>query len=133
MSASSAVLRGQAAAERNMIDTCTVQHQTGESTGAGGVVTTTYGAAFYSGKCQVQILSQTEAGQGKDVGEAYRIVSRRVVKLPMSVTGVVEGDRITITASALDAALVGKVYVARDIEAKTYLTSRRVTVLEITS
>jgi hypothetical protein len=131
MSALTAALKGQAVAERNMVDACTVQHQTGESTGAGGVVTTTYGAAFYTGKCQVQ--TQTETGQGADVGEAYRIVTRRIVRLPMSVTGVVEGDRITITAAALDASLVGKVFVARDVEAKTFLTARRVTVLEVTS
>jgi hypothetical protein len=130
MSALSAALKGQAAAEKNFVDACTVQHKTGEST-SGGVVTTTYGTAFYTGKCQVQ--TQTETGQGADVGEAYRIVTRRIVRLPMSVTGVVEGDRITITAAALDASLVGKVYVARDIEAKTYLTARRVTVIEVTS
>jgi hypothetical protein len=132
MSALLAAQRGQAAAERNMLDACTVQHQTGESTDASGtVITPTYGAAFYTGKCQVQ--TTTETGQAADVGQAYRIVTRRTVKLPMSVTGVVEGDRIVITAAALDAALVGNVYVARDIEEKTFLTARRVTVLEVTS
>lgn len=131
MSALIAARQGQAAAERNMVDACTVQHLLGESEGAGGVITATYGAAFYTGKCQVQIKS--DAGQGTDVGEAYRIVTRRIVKLPMSVTGVVEGDRITITAAALDAALVGKVYTVRDIEAKTFQTARRLTVLEVTS
>lgn len=131
MSALTAARAGRAAAERLMVDACTVQHRTGESTGPGGVITTTYGDAFYTGKCQVQL--RTETGQDRDVGEAYRIVSRRVVKLPMSVTGVVEGDRIIITAAALDAALVGKVYTVRDIEAKTFQTARRVTVLEVTS
>lgn len=131
MSALLAAQRGQAAAERNMLDACTVQHRTGESTDAAGVVTPTYGAAFYTGKCQVQ--TTTETGQAADVGQAYRIVTRRIVKLPMSVTGVVEGDRITITAAALDAALVGNVYVARDIEEKSFLTARRVTVLDVTS
>lgn len=130
MSALIAAQRGQAAAEALMLDACTIEHPTGEST-VGGVVTTTYGPAYYTGRCQVQITAPT--GAGSDVGEAYRIVSRRIVKLPMSVTGVLEGDRITITAAALDAELVGKVYTARDIEAKTYQTARRVTVLEATS
>lgn len=132
MSALIAAQRGQAAAEALMQDACTVEHAVGEpTTGAGGVVTTPYGAAYYTGRCHVQI--KAEAGAGADVGEAYRIVTRRIVKLPMSVTGVVEGDRITITAAALDAALVGKVYTVRDVEAKTFMTARRVTVLEITS
>lgn len=133
MSALLAAQRGQAAAERNMLDACTVQHKTGEATDADGVVTPTYGAAFYTGKCQVQIQTQSETGAGGDVGEAFRIVSRKVVRLPMSVTGVVEGDRITITAAALDPVLAGKVYVARDIAEKSFLTARRVTVLDVTS
>jgi hypothetical protein len=131
MSALTATLRGQAAAERNMLDACTVQHQTGESTDANGVVTPAYGTAFYAGPCQVQTRSET--GEGADVGQAYRIVTRRIVKLPIAVTGVVAGDRITITAAALDAALVGNVYIARDIEEKTFLTARRVTCLDVSS
>jgi hypothetical protein len=131
MSALLAAQRGQAAAEALMQDACTVEHPTGESTGPGGVVTTTYAAAYYTGRCKVQIKAET--GSDKEVGEALRIVSRRVVSLPMSVTGVLEGDRITITASVLDASLVGKVYTARDVEAKTFQTARRVTVLEISS
>lgn len=132
MSALSAARNGQAAAEGKLMqDACTVQHLTGESNAAGGVITATYAAAFYAGKCHVQI--KAEAGQGADVGEAYRIVARRIVKLPMSVTGVVAGDRVTITAAALDPELVGKVYTVRDVEAKTFMTARRLTVLEVTS
>jgi hypothetical protein len=69
-------------------------------------------------------------------GRAFEEIAmqvRREVQLPMSATGLREGDRITITASALDPDLVGKVYVIRDVEAKTHLTARRVTVLEVTS
>jgi hypothetical protein len=131
MSALTVTQRGQAAAEALMLDACTVQHQTGESTDANGVVTPAYGTAFYTGPCQVQ--TRTETGQAADVGEAYRIVTRRIVKLPMAVTGVVAGDRIVITAAALDAALAGNVYIARDVEEKTFLTARRVTVLDVTS
>jgi hypothetical protein len=130
MSREKALAGGQELAEAGMIDACVIQHNTGESTGAGGVVTVTYGTAFYTGKCQVQ--TQTETGQSVDVGEAARIVTRRVVRLPVAVDDVLEGDLITITAS-LDPALVGKLFTARDIEAKTFLTARRITVLEVTS
>lgn len=131
MSRASVLARGRAAAEAGMVDACTVEHPTGESTGPGGVITATYAAPFYSGKCQVQITAET--GQTVDVGEAHRIVTRKTVKLPISVLGVREGDRITITAAAHDPDLAGRVYTVRDVEAKTYLTARRVTVTEVTS
>jgi hypothetical protein len=129
MSASTAALKGQAAAERNMVDACVVKHKSGETTGAGGVVTPTY-STLYTGKCRVQSNALTR--QGSDIGEAYVIVERHEVQLPMSVTGLQEGDQITITASG-DADLVGRVFTVRDVLRKTHLTARRVTVLEVTS
>jgi hypothetical protein len=130
MSRESATLRGRAAAEIGMQDACTITRETGETTGPGGVITPTT-ATLYTGKCRVQFKPME--GSGMDVGEAYLLLVRREVQLPMSATGLREGDQITITASALDPDLVGKVYVIRDIEAKTHLTARRVTVLEVTS
>lgn len=133
MSLESAIQRGRAAAEVLMVDACTIKHLTGETTGAGGVITATYGAAFYTGRCRIQV--KQEAGAGTDVGEAYRIVGRREVQLPVvaATTGIREGDVVTITAAAIDPDLVGKVFVVRDVLAKTHLTSRRLTVTEVTS
>jgi hypothetical protein len=125
-----AVLRARQLAEQLMVDTCNITRRTGETTGTGGVITPTT-TTLYTGKCRVQFKPMQ--GNGADVGEAYLLLVRREVQLPMSVTGLLEGDLITITASALDPDLVGKVYVVRDVEAKTHLTSRRVTVLEVTS
>jgi hypothetical protein len=130
MSRESATLRGRAFEEIAMQDACTITRETGETTGSGGVITPTT-ATQYTGKCRVQFKPME--GSGTDVGEAYLLLVRREVQLPMSATGLREGDRITITASALDPDLVGKVYVIRDVEAKTHLTARRVTVLEVTS
>jgi hypothetical protein len=131
MSIQAAILRGPGSWPRQlMVDACTITRQTGETTGAGGVITPTT-STLYTGKCRVQFKPMQ--GNGADVGEAYLLLVRREVQLPMTVTGLLEGDRITITASALDPDLVGKVYVVRDVEAKTHLTSRRVTVLEVTS
>lgn len=130
MSRASALARGRTAAELGMVDACTIRRRTGQSTGAGGVITPAY-TTLYAGKCRVQI--RAESGQGDDIGEAYRVVERREIQLPMSVTGLLEADLIEVTAAALDPELVGKVYAVRDIAAKTHLTSRRVTVLEVTS
>jgi hypothetical protein len=134
MSAETFLARGRAAAERLMSDTCQIRRRTGESTGAGGVVTPVYASPpnpLYTGVCRVQSRTQTQAGT--DVGEAYLILERREVQLPMSVTGLREGDQITITASVLDPDLTGRVYAVRDVLTKTHATARRVTVIEVTS
>jgi uncharacterized protein YwlG (UPF0340 family) len=86
---------------------------------------------LYTGKCRVQV--KAAARQGGDIGQAYVVIEEREVQLPMTVTGLREGDQITITAAALDPDLVGRVYVVHDVVAKTQLTSRRATVLEVTS
>lgn len=130
MSIVTAVLRGRALAEQLMVDTCVIRRKTGESTGAGGVITPTY-STLYTGICRVQSQPQTQTGT--DVGEAYLVLERHEVQLPMSVTGLAEGDQITITASVLDPDLVGRVYAVRDVARKSHLTARRVTVLEVTS
>lgn len=131
MSAETHARRGQAAAERLMVDACTIRRQTGESTGPGGVITPTYGADLYSGKCRVQ--TKSEMGAATDVGEATVYVLRHEVQLPISATGLAEGDQVTITASVLDPDLVGKVFTVRDVTAKTHLTARRLIVTEVTS
>lgn len=130
MSALSAAQRGQAAAERLMLDTCTIKRKTGETT-SGGVVTPTWSTLFSNQKCKVQSVGL--ADQGTTVGEAFKIVKRPEVHLPVTVTGLQPDDVITITASALDPDLVGRVYVIRDVLAKSYATARRVNVLEVTS
>jgi hypothetical protein len=130
MSIEGAITRGRAAAEALMVDECTIRRQTGETTGTGGVITPTYDD-LYTGKCRVQV--RAESGQATTVGEAALIIQRHEVQLPILVTGLAEGDRITITASALDPELVGAEYVVRDVLRKSHLTSRRVTVIEVTS
>lgn len=131
MSIASALARGRQAAETLMVDACVIDRPTGEATGPGGVISTTYGPVLYSGKCRMQVGNQES--HGTDVGEAYRIVSRPQLQLPMTVTGLREGDRVRMTAAALDQDLVGKVYVIRDVMSKTHLTARRVTLFEVTS
>lgn len=129
MSIQTALARGRAAAEALMVDTCTITRTIGEST-VGGVVTPTT-STIYSGKCRMQVRQETGAGQ--NVGEAFVVVQRLELQLPMSVPELREGDIVTMTAAALDPQLAGKTYAVRDAVAKTHLTSRRVTVLEVTS
>lgn len=130
MSAASVLARGRAAAELLMVDACTIRRKTGESTGAGGVVTPTY-STLYAGKCRVQ--QAAAQAQQQDPGEAYVLMLRLEVQLPMSVTGLQTEDEVTITASAHDPDLVGRVFLIRDLAHATHKTARRVQVLERTS
>lgn len=130
MSIEAAIARGRAAAEALMVDACTIQRPGTEATSATGVVTPSL-TSIYTGKCRLQVRQQTGAGQ--NIGEAYVIVERLELQLPMTTPALLEGDVVTMTASALDPLLPGKKYTVRDTLAKTHLTSRRVTVLEVTS
>ncbi len=131
MSRDSVLARGRTAAEFLMIDTCTVVRASGESA-SGGVVTETT-SEVYSGKCRLQVASRTEQGSDSTVGEAYRLVARKELQLPMSAPQLEQGDQVTMTAAAHDPQLVGRQYRVRDVLDKTDATSRRVTVLEVTS
>lgn len=130
MSAASVLARGRAAAEALMVDTCTIRRVASESTGTGGVVTPTL-TTLYSGKCRVQ---QVRAKANEvDAGEAYLLMLQLEIQLPMSVTGLQAEDQVTVSASANDADLVGRVFFVRDLAHKTHATSRRVQVQEKTS
>jgi hypothetical protein len=125
------LLQGRAAAEvRLMVDACTItrigERVTDTTTGEVTEPTTT----LYTGKCRVQ---QAKAdARTEDVGEDRLLMLRLEVQLPMSVTGLEVGDRITITASVHDPDLPGRVFRIHDLAHKTHATARRVQCLEIT-
>lgn len=131
MSATSVVLRGRAAIERLMVDACTIRRPTGSSTDdTTGVVTPTY-STVYSGKCRIQ--QTVPVSKPDDVGEAHVWLQRLELQVPMSVTGILSDDLVTVTASVLDGDLVGRVFHVRELGHKTHMTSRRVQLEETTS
>lgn len=119
-----ALLRGRAAAESMMVDTCTIRRTTGETTSTvDGTVTPTV-VVIYSGRCRFQ---QADAdARTEDAGEAFLHLLRVIVQLPMSVTGLQVLDEITCDTAALDTDLPGRVFLLRDLGHKTHMTSRRV-------
>jgi|SRR6185369_13042921 len=122
--------RGRWAAEKLMIDTCLIEHPTGHSTNATtGVVTETF-SLLYNGPCKVNHVS---APSPQDVAEASLAVLNPTVNVPMSVVGVVEGDRVTIVLCRLDPELTGRVFRVRGPIHNTYLTARRLQCVEVTS
>ena len=131
MSATSAVLRGRVAAERDMLDAVTVQHKTGEVTdGELGTVTSTY-STVYTGKAKIQ--QATPATTPTDVGQAAVYVGQLTLHLPVTATTalVAPDDLVTVAACVLDASLVGKTFKLRGPAHKSYATARRFPMVEI--
>ncbi len=129
MSAYTVALRGRQRAEQDMPDTCTIQHQTGETTdGETGYITPTY-TTVYSGKAKVQ-QSSPETNPA-DVGEAALFIGQMTLHLPVSVTTVQPDDLVTVTASVLDPDLVGRTFRLRGPSHKSFLTARRFPMVEV--
>jgi hypothetical protein len=135
MSAPSVTRAGQAAAERLMVDTCTVTRVTAggafnETTGQYAADTT---STVYSGKCRVQMRD----GLARDItaGERAQMVGRFVVNLPITATGIQVDDTVTITATGTDsdADLTSRTFRVAGLFHKTYATARRLVVEEAQS
>ncbi len=131
MSRATVLARGRAAAEAGMVDTCTIERQSGESTDpATGVVTPTV-EQVYTGICRFQ--QRGSQAQQEDAGEAYILLQRAEIQLPVSATGIDVGDVITCTSAGRDPDLVGRVFRVRDLAYKTDATARRLQIQERTS
>lgn len=122
-------LRGRAAAERTMADTCRIEYVTGTVWDEGtGTSTPTY-ATRYEGKCRTQTTLTAESQQS--AGEREWTIQSLTVSVPVSVTGVAVGDRVTITSTALDLDLVDRVFTVVGLAHKTHMTARRLQVEEV--
>jgi hypothetical protein len=123
MSATTITLRGRVAAEALMVDACVIERRSGSTVDpeTGDIVPTF--ATVYSGKCKVQ--QQTAVANPSTVGEAAVFVSEPQLHVPMSATGLLPDDRVTMTTSVLDPDLVGKVGHLRGPWDETFTTARR--------
>jgi hypothetical protein len=125
------LLGGQAFLTASLADACVIEHPNP----AGGVLDTTTGTvtpAFttvYTGPCHIGDATPSAT----EVAEAHLATLSPVITIPSSVTGVVEQDRVTITASQNDPELVGRKYRVQGPMHKTWGVSRRLNVIEITS
>lgn len=113
-----------------MVDACTItrigERVTDTTTGEVTEPTST----LYTGKCRVQQASAQ--AQREDAGEDRLLLLRLEVQLPMSVTDLEVGDLVTVTASAHDPDLPGRVFRVHDLAHKTHATARRVQCVEKT-
>jgi hypothetical protein len=123
--------RGRAAAEARMVDACTIRRRNGETTDQNtGEITPTYDQ-LYQGKCRVQ--QEAMQAQQQDAGEAYLLMVRLEVHLPIAVTGLQPDDEVKITASISDPDLPGRTFYIRDLAHASEKTARRVGTVERTS
>lgn len=113
-----------------MVDACTVTRVGTRVTDTTTGEVTEPTSTLYTGQCRVQ-QKQADATE-ETVGEDHLLLLRIEVQLPMSVTGLKVGDLITITSSAHDPDLPGRVFRIHDLAHKTHATSRRVQCLEET-
>lgn len=130
LDAGPAIARGRAAAEALMVDACTIQRKTGETTDTDtGDVTPTYDMV-YSGKCRFQ---QRDTGaREENVAEQSIRLLRIELQLPMTVTGLQVADVVTATASVRDPDLPGRQFLVRELFHKTDATARRIRLEEVT-
>ncbi len=130
MTRETALAASRAFLTASLVDACTIQHPTGSSTNTTtGVVTPTY-STVYTGACKVQGAMSASA---QDVAEAHLAVLSPSVHVPIEVVGVVEGDVVTITASANDTELVGRVFRVQGPDHKSSASARRLQCVEVTS
>lgn len=133
MSAASVLARARAAAVALMVDACTITRVTGSTTSPVTGVVTEVTTTVYAGVCRVQDKGALGAASSSDtVGQAFLRQLGWQLQLPMSVTGLAVGDRVTVTSSAHDPDLVGRVFAVRDLFHGTHKTARRVAVEELT-
>jgi hypothetical protein len=131
MSRADALARGQAAAELAMVDTCAIRRPGAETTDPfSGEVVTAY-TDVYTGKCRFQQARVAQAEQ-QDAGQAYVLLQRSELQLPISAPAVMVGDEVTVTAAGRNPALVGKVLRVHDVPIKTDATAQRAQVQERT-
>lgn len=130
MSLSSLVGAGRAAAERMMVDACTITRATGLSdpdpvTGAVDVVAD----EIYSGACQVSTYEAHE----QVVAMPGQVMTREryVVKVPVGTGPFAVGDIVTMTAATFDAQLVGREYSVVAMLHKSVATAQRLQVEEV--
>ncbi|MGN6245116.1 MAG: DUF6093 family protein [Motilibacteraceae bacterium] len=130
MSVESATLQGRAAAEALMLDTCTITRAgTGKGPWNDGTGQYDHPArvTVYQGKCKVQ--TRDVQVNNPDVAGREAFVVDWTVHLPVvGSEGVQQGDTVTITAAALDSALVGRTFTIDGPHLGTAKTARRLPV-----
>lgn len=130
MTASSALLAGRVAAERLMLDTCTIHDGSGGFDPESGEPT--LGEPIYSGRCKVATYEPYE--RNPEAAGGTLTIQRYSVHVPVARTETDyrpdEGHVVTITAAESDPHLVGREYRVVALLHKSHATAYRLGVEE---
>lgn len=141
MSAGAAALRGRAAAEALMVDTFTPYAPNGSTTGGDGLQVPAYTTKTATvGKTQSRSMQSEVGHRMVRVGDVERPVLEAGLHIPMTALVPVAGDQgvgweyvCTAVGVGSDPALVGRRWLVVSVASKTFQTSRRLDVVEVTS
>jgi Family of unknown function (DUF6093) len=122
-------MRGRAAAEARMTDTCRVE-SVGEVITADDGTSTAASTPVYEGPCRLRPAPPEDDPRGQQ-GAAPVGSWSYTVSLPMSATGLAYGQRLTVLASPLDPDLVGFVMRVGTVESGGQITARRLRCTEV--
>lgn len=128
MSAASVTLRGRHAAEALMVDTCTITRTVATVTNPDTAQVTYTAASIYAGQCRLKL--PVAVARPDVVGGAQQFLQHPVLSLPATTTGVQIDDLVTMTASALMPALVGRLFRVRAQPGQSHMTAARFEVME---
>lgn len=136
MSAATAIARGRVAAERLMVDSCTITRP-GEGEPVFNNDTGQYDppppVTVYSGRCRVQVPGDIASSQDVAAGEREWTTQQAVVSLPVEGSEDVRiGHTVHMDAVVHDAALEGREFGVRALHHKSHATARRLRCEEVT-
>jgi len=129
VSAADAVLAGRREAEALMLDECTVTRPGSPVTDPETGDVTPSSTPVYSGPCKVQ-QTISQASNPSAGGHQFTVQDSRV-DFPVSAGPLAVSDSVTITASALDPQLVGRVFRVDELFHKSFATAQRTRVSEV--
>ena len=115
----------------NMRDACAIERRTGRVLDESTLEYTDTWAQVYAGRCRVKV-KDTQPAESEPGGRTF-VVNDAVVQVPVDATHYADGDRVTVTASEFDPALVGVVLSVTSRDPISQATSRRLHVSEVTS
>jgi hypothetical protein len=131
MTAIEATRRGREAAERQMVDTCTIERPGAPVTNPDTGVVTPSVTVVYTGPCKVQ--SKDSATATPNAGGAVFVVVSRQIHIPVGAANVRNDDVFTVTASVLNPFGIGRKYRVEGFTPDSFDTAARIPVKEITS
>ena len=128
MSVTTAMKHAQRAAERLMVDTCTIERLDPDNIDP--LTCEAQRVEVYDGKCRVQVTS-AQASSGESVGYTFTQQDYQL-HLPAAIESPKIGDVVTLTNTPSKPSRAGKVFRVEALFEKTFQSAQRVKVTETT-